>query len=52
MNFCRGSWEYKIDRLGTSQVFYADALVEAADRVNPFQKDFFAKFEVPDKVGP
>jgi type VI secretion system protein ImpL len=46
------SWEYKIDRLGTSQVFYADALVEATDRVNPFQKDFFAKFEVPDKVGP
>ncbi len=46
------SWEYQVSRLGTSQVFYADALVEAADRVNPFQKDFFAKFEVPDKVGP
>jgi type VI secretion system IcmF/VasK family protein len=46
------SWEYKVDRLGTSQIFYADAIVEAQDRVNPFQKDFFTKFEVPDKVGP
>jgi type VI protein secretion system component VasK len=46
------SWEYKVDRLGTRQIFYADAVVEASDRVNPFQKDFFSKFEVPDKVGP
>ncbi len=48
--FC--SWEYKVDQLGTSQIFYADALIEATDRVNPFQKDFFSKFAVPDRVGP
>jgi hypothetical protein len=27
-------------------------LLEADDRINPFQKDFFSKFSVPDKVGP
>jgi type VI protein secretion system component VasK len=46
------SWEFKITRLGTEQTFIADVLLEAEDRVNPFQKEFFAKFSVPDKVGP
>jgi hypothetical protein len=46
------SWEFKITRLGTEQTFIGDVLLEADDRVNPFQKDFFSKFNVPDKVGP
>jgi type VI protein secretion system component VasK len=46
------SWEFKITRLGTEQTFLGDVLLEPEDRVNPFQKDFFSKFNVPDKVGP
>jgi type VI secretion system IcmF/VasK family protein len=46
------SWDFKITRLGTEQTFVGDVLLEADDRVNPFQKDFFSKFSVPDKVGP
>jgi len=46
------SWEFKITRLGTEQTFIGDVLLEADDRMNPFQKDFFSKFSVPDKVGP
>ncbi len=46
------TWEFKITRLGTEQTFQGDVLLEADDRVNPFQKDFFSKFNVPDKVGP
>lgn len=46
------SWEFKITRLGTEQTFIGDVLLEADDRDNPFQKDFFGKFSVPDKVGP
>ncbi len=46
------SWKFQVTRLGTSQEFYADAVVEAEDAVNPFQKGFFTKFELPDKVGP
>jgi type VI protein secretion system component VasK len=46
------AWEFKITRLGTEQTFQGDVLLEADDRVNPFQKDFFSKFNVPDKVGP
>ncbi|HZE96179.1 MAG TPA: type VI secretion system membrane subunit TssM [Planctomycetota bacterium] len=46
------SWDFKITRLGTDQVFVGDVLLEGDDRVNPFQKDFFSKFSVPDKVGP
>jgi hypothetical protein len=34
------------------RLFIGDATVEAEDRVNAFQKDFFTKFSVPDKVGP
>jgi type VI secretion system protein ImpL len=46
------TWEFKITRLGTEQTFYGDVLLEAEDRVNPFQKDFFSKFSIPEKVGP
>jgi type VI secretion system protein ImpL len=46
------TWDYKIMVLGSERPFNADVLVEADDRVNPFQKDFFAKFVVPEKVGP
>ena len=46
------TWEFKITRLGTEQTFFGDVVLEADDRVNPFQKDFFAKFSIPDKVGP
>jgi type VI protein secretion system component VasK len=46
------SWSYTVTRLGVDQVFIGDATVEAEDRVNAFQKDFFTKFSVPDKVGP
>jgi type VI secretion system IcmF/VasK family protein len=46
------SWEFKITRLGTEQAFYGDVLLETEDRVNPFQKDFFTKFSIPEKVGP
>jgi len=46
------TWEFKITRLGTEQTFYGDVLLETEDRVNPFQKDFFSKFSIPEKVGP
>ena len=46
------TWEYKITRLGTEQAFIGDVILEVEERVNPFQKDFFAKFSVPEKVGP
>jgi type VI protein secretion system component VasK len=46
------SWSFNVTRLGVEQVFIGDLLLEAEDRVNPFQKDFFPKFSVPDKVGP
>jgi len=46
------SWEFKITQLGKEQTFFGDVILEAEDRVNPFQKDFFSKFSVPDKVGP
>jgi type VI protein secretion system component VasK len=46
------SWKIPVDRLGTTTAFYADAILEALDKVNPFQKDFFLKFDVPEKVGP
>jgi type VI protein secretion system component VasK len=46
------TWEFKITRLGTEQTFYGDVLLETEDRVNPFQKDFFTKFSIPEKVGP
>jgi type VI protein secretion system component VasK len=46
------SWTYSVTRLGVEQTFIGDLTLEAEDRVNAFQKDFFTKFNVPDKVGP
>jgi len=46
------SWTYGVTRLGVEQTFIGDLTLEAEDRVNAFQKDFFTKFVVPDKVGP
>jgi len=46
------SWVYEVTRLGVPQTFIGDLTLEAEDRVNAFQKDFFTKFVVPDKVGP
>jgi len=46
------SWSFNVTRLGVEQVFIGDAMVEAEDRVNAFQKDFFTKFVVPERVGP
>jgi type VI secretion system protein ImpL len=46
------SWSYNVLRLGVEQVFIGDIVLEAEDRVNPFQKDFFSKFSIPEKVGP
>ena len=46
------SWEFRISQLGTERTFFGDVVVEAEDRVNPFMKDFFTKFSVPEKVGP
>jgi len=46
------SWTYLVSVLGVEQTFLGDLTLEAEDRVNAFQKDFFTKFHVPDKVGP
>ena len=46
------SWKYTVSILGVDQVFMGDLTLEAEDRVNAFQKDFFTKFLIPDKVGP
>jgi type VI secretion system IcmF/VasK family protein len=46
------SWSFNVTRLGVEQTFIGDVLLEAEDRVNPFQKDFFSKFSIPEKVGP
>jgi type VI protein secretion system component VasK len=46
------AWEFIVSRFGTDQTFVGDVILEAEDRVNPFQKDFFSKFSVPEKVGP
>jgi type VI protein secretion system component VasK len=46
------SWLFKVPRLGTEGLFYGDLVVEPEDRVNAFQKEFWSKFSVPDKVGP
>jgi type VI secretion system protein ImpL len=46
------TWEYSITHFGTEQKFNADVLLEADTKINPFQKDFFTKFLVPEKVGP
>jgi type VI protein secretion system component VasK len=46
------SWSYSVTVLGVEKVYMGDLTLEAEDRVNAFQKDFFTKFSVPDKVGP
>ncbi len=46
------AWDFMISQLGSEKKFNGDILIEAEDRVNPFQKDFFLKFLVPEKVGP
>ena len=46
------SWSFNVTRLGVEQTFIGDAVLEAEDRVNPFQKEFFSKFSIPEKVGP
>jgi type VI secretion system IcmF/VasK family protein len=46
------SWSFNVMRFGVEQTFVGDLVLEAEERINPFQKDFFTKFSVPDKVGP
>jgi type VI secretion system IcmF/VasK family protein len=46
------TYDFKLILAGVEQVLFAEALFETADRLNPFQKEFFAKFAVPEKVGP
>ncbi len=46
------TYPFKVTQLGVEQTLYADVEYEALDRVHPFQKEFFAKFAVPERVGP
>ncbi|HXX93867.1 MAG TPA: hypothetical protein VEN81_09550, partial [Planctomycetota bacterium] len=49
---CTYDFAVNVTDVGISKTFHADVLFETEDRTTLFQKDFFLKFVLPEKVGP